>query len=110
MVAHEKKHNCTPTSGCPDPTQNHPSSWPTTDQEYVKFASRLMADQNGIIHDKILEQYKASWHILYPKKPIPLTSEGKLIDHSLDPDHPCPNIPWLSKFLNLGDYFPFFLS
>jgi hypothetical protein len=70
-----------------------------------------MARRKGLVYDLTLEQYKASWRALYPDKPVPLTSEGEPVDHALDPNHPCPDVPWLQEFLIYhqpsGEHFSF---
>lgn len=99
-VSHDRKHCCSPGSNCPDNSPDQPSARPTSDLEYVKFARRLMSDRKNVLRDKLLEQYKASWLSLYPNQPIALTPDGLPVDHARDPNHPCPNIPWLTQFLN----------
>lgn len=80
--------------GCP-PTDSPDSSWPTTHEEYIKFASRLMNQRSGKTADEILERYKTAWTILRPNDEIPLTDDGKPIDFLWEPIYPCPKIPWM---------------
>ena len=68
-----------------------------------------MTECKGIMHDKLLEQYKISWRKLHPNQLIPLTLEGLPVDHSHDPHYPCPGVPWLADFLShdpfTGEHF-----
>lgn len=98
-VLHDKRHQCTPdtraTYGCPG---NDRENWQTTDQEYVKFAARLITDRSGEIRDRTIERYKQAFKQLYPNQPVPLTSDGEPVDHSEDDHYPC-FLPWYQYFL-----------
>ncbi|KDR67503.1 hypothetical protein GALMADRAFT_216368 [Galerina marginata CBS 339.88] len=92
---HFRKHQCSPTSPCTLPKGD---CWPTTDQEYIKFAHRLMHGKKGSSVLKIVNRFSAAWRNLYPDQEVRMTN-GIPDDLSLDPNYPCPTIPWLDAFV-----------
>ena len=95
-VHHERRHRCQEETrasyGCPQASQAY---WATTDEEYIKFSSRLILDRTGVIYEKTIERYAQAWARLYPGQPVPFTDDGKPVDFCLDPYHPAPRVPWL---------------
>lgn len=94
---HEKKHRCTPETRldykCPK--ENELGAWATSDEEYIKFAARLIFEKEGAIRDRTIERYKNAWKMLHPDDDVPLTSGNEPIDFLWDMSHPCHRIPWM---------------
>lgn len=101
---HNAKHKCDENSykefGCPKKERD--GSWLTTEEEYIKFSSRLISGRAGVIKDRTIEKYKSSWMSLHPDEEVPLTEDGEPFDFLWDSSHPCTHIPWL-KNIPQGD-------
>jgi hypothetical protein len=95
---HDNKHRCKSTKllkqfGCPSEPKS--CAWTTTDEEYIKFGSRLINQRVGVKREQILERYMSSWKVLHPDEEVPLTLSGEPIDFLWESIHPCHHIPWM---------------
>ena len=80
--------------GCP-PNGSATSAWPTKDEEYIKFGSRLVNQRSGVTRNMILDKYKRAWKALHPTVEVPLTPNGEPIDFLWEEIYPCNHIPWM---------------